>query len=163
MSEDSMDMGRLNRMDLQISNLSADISQTNQQVSSLATHIEGLAESVKDVVRTVNNLRSRSTDWGVVLTGIGVILAIGAATLAPLYSGLSEVKYAQSRLADRQLDTDKTRWTREDDHRFMQAYAADMKDRFEDVHRETEQLVDWQNRQDERIRDLETNRGSAGG
>lgn len=82
--------------------LSRRLSHLESEVAGISTKVDGLESGLGRVITAVDGLaqkigEGRQTNWGVVISSLGLVVILGSLCLAPIYNRLEDDKTSQRR------------------------------------------------------------------
>lgn len=97
---------RVTRVEAQLESVVRDIGTLTVNVHELAKAVQEQGENIDSQIKQlsvalVQASGPRKTDWSLVISALGLILTLGAATLSPLYLRLHDTSLSVEKLDDR--------------------------------------------------------------
>ena len=88
---------RIGKAEAGLSQLTIEVASHGEKLASIQTSLDTGLEHLSKQVAGLFNRTDKPTPWGVIFTGIGLLVAIGTLAFAPLYAGLTDAKVSQQR------------------------------------------------------------------
>ena len=146
---------RVDHLEGEVSGLKTSVAGIDQKIGLIdrklaaqetrSLHSEQL---LQDIAGKLDGVRSQKTDWNLVAAGVGLVVVLLAAVLAPLYQYTLENKSSVASIKESQ-------WSRSEDRQVMEWFRSENTQKINDI-KSTLRI------QDERIRDLEIKRSGEG-
>jgi len=142
------DIARLDRFERELEQRQKEAHEMSVAMTSLRTDFDAFRDSVltavTDLSSKLDTARTRKTDWGLLVSALTLVGALGFAFLSPIQDKVDGLGRAMEFV-------ERTRWTREDHDRTIDRLTADIESDLDDIR-------EHQKEQDERIRELELGR-----